>query len=79
MATPNPGIAQQLRQAQAELARLTAEKRKLFPPNLHPFAEPDRFPREATPEQIRQRNALITRIETLEQQIEELEARLYTR
>jgi hypothetical protein len=77
MAAPNPIIAQQLRQAKDELARVQADKRSLFPPNLHPFAQPDRFPRDATPEQIRQRNALIARIEELEQRIEELEAKLY--
>lgn len=76
---PNPLIAKQLRQARAELARLKAEKLKLFPPNPHPFVQRDRFPNEATPEQIRQRNELVARIEELEQQIEELEDRLYTR
>jgi hypothetical protein len=77
MATPNPIIAQQLRDAQAELARLKAEKLRLFPPNPHPFAQPDRFPRDASPAQIRQRNELVARIEALEQQIEELAAKLY--
>ena len=77
MATPNPIIAQQLRDAQAELARLKAEKLRLFPPNPHPFARPDNFPRDATPAQIRQRNELVARIEALEQQIEELSAKLY--
>jgi len=77
MATPNPVIARQLREAEAELAHLRAEKLKLFPPNPHPFAQPDRFPRDATPAQIRQRNELVARIEALEQQIEELAARLY--
>jgi hypothetical protein len=78
MATPNPVIAQQLREAKAELARLRAEKLRLFPPNLHPFAQADRFPFDATPEQIRQRNELVARIEALEQQIEQLEGKLYT-
>ena len=78
MALPNPAIAQQLRDAQAELTRLKADKLRLFPPNPHPFAEPDRFPRNATLEQIRQRNALVARIEALEQRIEELEGKLYT-
>ena len=77
MATPNPVIAQRLRDARAELAQVRAEKLKLFPPNPHPFAQADRFPREATPAQIRQRNELVARIEALEQQIEELEAKLY--
>ena len=78
MAAPNPMIAQQLREAKAELANLRAEKLKLFPPNPHPFAQPDRFPRDATPAQIRQRNELVARIEALEQQIEQLEGKLYT-
>lgn len=79
MATPNPVIAKKLREMKTELARLQAEKRKLFPPNPHPFAEPDPFPRNATPEQIRQRNQLVARIESLEEQIEELETQLYAR
>lgn len=79
MPQPNPIIARQLRDAQVELARLQALKRELFPPNPRPLSEPDRFPRQATPEQIRQRNEIIARIETLEQQIEELYAKLYTR
>ena len=77
MATPNPVITQQLRKAKAELANLRAEKLKLFPPNLHPFAQPDRFPRDATSEQIRQRNELVAHIEALEQQVEQLEGKLY--
>ncbi len=79
MATPNPAIAKKLRELKKELAYLQAEKRKLFPPNPHPFAEPDQFPANATPEQIRQRNQLVARIETLEEQIEELETQLYAR
>lgn len=79
MPTPNPIIARQLRDARAELARLKAEKLRLFPPNPHPLVQPDTFPRDATPAQIRQRNELVARIEALEQQIEELQAQLYTR
>jgi len=79
MSQPNPIIARQLRDAQAELARLKALKLQLFPPNPHPFIQADRFPRHATPEQIRQRNEIIARIETLEHRIEELHAQLYTR
>jgi uncharacterized protein YhaN len=78
MATPNPVIAERLREAKAELANLRAEKLKLFPPNSQPFAQPDRFPRDATPAQIRQRNELVARIEALEQQIKQLEEKLYT-
>lgn len=79
MATMNPQIAEQLRQAREELARLKAEKARLFPANPHPFVEPDRFPRDYTPDQIQQRNQLIAQIESLEQRIEDLEARLYTK
>lgn len=75
----NPKIAEQLRQAKSELAQLKAEKLKLFPPNPHPFVQPDSFPRNATPEQIKRRNEIIARIETLERQIEELEERLYSK
>lgn len=63
----------ELARAKQQLAQLKAEKLKLFPPNLHPFAQPDQFPKNATPEQIRQRNELITRIEELERRIQELE------
>lgn len=79
MATMNPQIAAQLRQAREELARLKAEKARLFPANPHPFVEPDRFPRDYTPDQIQQRNQLVAQIESLEQRIEDLEARLYTK
>ncbi len=79
MPPPNPVIEKQLREARAELARLKARKLELFPPNPHPLVQRDRFPHEATPEQIRLRNELVARIEALERQIEELEERLYTR
>ena len=79
MPTPNPKIAEQLRQARAELARVKAEKLKLFPPNPHPFIQADQFPAKATPAQIQQRNALVARIEELERQIAELEDRLYAK
>lgn len=79
MATQNPQIAEQLRRARAELARLKADKARLFPANPHPFVEPDRFPRDFTPEQIQQRNQLVAQIEKIEQQIEDLEARLYSK
>ncbi len=79
MATQNPQIAEQLRRAREELARLKADKARLFPANPHPFVEPDRFPRDYTPEQIQQRNELVAQIEKIEQQIEDLETRLYTK
>ena len=78
MPTPNPAIAAQLQQAKDELARLKAEKLGLFPPNPHPFAQDDAFPKNATPQQIKQRNELVARIEELERRIEELKDRLYT-
>lgn len=77
MPTPNPKTAEQLRLAKAELARLKTEKLELFPPNPHPFAQPDQFPKNATPEQIQRRNELVARIEELERRIEELQDRLY--
>jgi hypothetical protein len=79
MPRPNPRIAEELRRARAELARLKADKLRLFPPNPHPFTQPDSFPRDATPAQIARRNALIARIEDLEQRIGELEDQLYMR
>ncbi len=78
MATPNPEIQRLLEQARRELADAKAEKARLFPPNLHPFAEPDKYPKDYTPEQIAQRNALNARIETLEKRIDDLVNRLYT-
>jgi hypothetical protein len=78
MAQPNPTIAAQLKQAKDELARLKAEKARLYPPNPHPFVEPDKYPGSYTPEQIQYRNHLVSQIENLEQRIEELEGRLYT-
>jgi len=73
MPTPNTMSTDELVRAKQQLAQLTAEKLKLFPPNPHPFAQPDPFPKNATPEQIRQRNDLIARIEELERRIKELE------
>ncbi len=78
MATPNPVIAQQLDQAKAELERLKAEKARLYPPNPHPFVEPDAFPGKYTPEQIQYRQNLISRIEQLEKRVDDLQDRLYT-
>ncbi len=68
----NPNKAAELAKAKQELAQLKAEKLRLFPPNPHPLAQPDTYPQNATPEQIRQRNELIQRIEDLEKRIEEL-------
>ncbi len=79
MVTPNPEIQQLLEQAKRQLADLKAEKARLFPPNLHPFAEPDRYPQDYTPEQIAKRNALNRQIESLENRIEELQDRLYSK
>ena len=77
MPTPNPKIAEQLKQAKEELARLKAEKLRLYPPNPHPLAQPDSFPRDYAPEQIRYRNELVRKIEALEQRIELLQDQLY--
>ncbi len=78
MPTPNPQIAEELRQAKEELARLKAEKLRLYPPDPHPFVEPSRYPRDYTPEQIQYRNQLIAQIEELERRIDDLEDRLYS-
>ncbi len=77
MATPNPQVAAELQKAKTELARLRAEKLRLYPPDPHPFVEPSRYPRDYTPEQIQYRNQLVAQIEKLEQRIEELTDRLY--
>ncbi len=78
MATPNPRVAEELRQARDTLARLKADKLQLYPPNQHPFVEPDKFPGSYTPEQIRHRNQLVAEIERLEKQIQDLQDRLYS-
>ena len=77
MSSQNPQVAEELRQAKDELARLKAEKLRLYPPDPHPLAEPSRYPREYSPEQIEYRNRLVARIEELEQRIEDLQDRLY--
>lgn len=77
--TPNPIIKQQLEQAKAELAKLKAEKLRLFPPNPDPLGTPDRYPKEYTPEQIELHNRLDEQIELLEQKIDELQLQLYVK
>ncbi len=79
MPTPNPRVAEQLRQAKDRLAQLKAEKARLYPPNPHPFVEPDRYPRDYTTEQIQHRNKLVKQIEDLEKRIDELQDRLYSK
>ncbi len=79
VANPNPEVQRQLDEARRELADTRAEKLKLFPPNPHPFAQPDKYPQDYSPDQIRQRNQLNARIEQLEARIEELSRRLYTK
>ncbi len=77
MPTPNPKIAEQLEQAKQELARLKSEKLRLYPPNPHPLAQPDKYPHDYSPEQIRYRNELVRKIEALEAQIEKLQDQMY--
>ena len=72
MATVNLNKVTELAKAKQELAQLKAEKLKLYPPNPHPLAQPDDYPKNATPEQIQKRNELIARIEELEKRIDEL-------
>lgn len=78
-ATPNPETKRQLEEAKRELERVKQEKAALYPPNLHPLAEPDSYPQKYTPEQIRRRNQLNAQIESLEARIEELQNRLYAK
>jgi uncharacterized protein (UPF0335 family) len=77
MPTPNPQVAEELRQAKEELARLKAEKLQLYPPNPHPLVDPNYFMREFSEPQIEARNKLIERIEQLEQRVQNLQDRLY--
>lgn len=76
---PNPNIQRQLEQAKVELADLKAEKTKLFPPNKDPLGSPDRYPRDYTPEQIAKHKQLDAQIEALEQRVDELQLRLYSK
>lgn len=78
MPNQNPTVASELRRAKEELARLRIEKARLYPPNRHPFIQPDEFPGQYTPEQIQHRNMLVSQIEQLERRIDELQDRLYT-
>lgn len=78
MATPNPVIVQQLSDAKQRLEQLRAEKARLYPPNPHPFVQPDQYPGNYTPQQIQYRNQLVQQIEELEKRIQELQDRLYT-
>ncbi len=79
MLTPNPAIQNQLDEAKKQLADLKAEKRRLFPPNTDPLGAPDRFPADYTPEQIAYHRQLNTQIEALEQRVDDLQTRLYSK
>ncbi len=77
MSTPNPVIQKQLEEAKQQLAELKAEKARLFPPNEHPLAEPDKYPGDYTPEQWAYRKQLDEKIDKLEKRIDELQLQLY--
>ncbi len=77
MSVPNPEVQQMLDAARRQLADARAEKARLFPPNPHPFSQPDSYPKDYSPEQIAQHNELDARIDSLERRIDELQARLY--
>jgi hypothetical protein len=77
MSTANPEIKRLLEESKRELERAKEEKARLFPANLHPLAEPDKYPQAYTPDQIRQRNLLNAKIESLENRIEDLSNRQY--
>jgi outer membrane protein TolC len=79
MATPNPAIQEQLDSAKQQLAALKGEKRRLFPPNTDPLGSPDRFPGDYTPEQIAKHKQLNAQIDALEQRVDDLQLRLYTK
>jgi prefoldin subunit 5 len=79
MPTPNPVIKNQIEEAKRQLAELRAEKTRLFPPNPHPFSQPDAYPKNYTPAQIARHNELNAQIESLENRIEELQRRLYSK
>lgn len=79
MLTPNPAIQAQLEQTKQELALLKAEKTRLFPPNTDPLGTPDKFPGSYTPEELAKHRQLNAQIELLEQRVDELQLRLYTK
>lgn len=79
MTTPNPTIQKLLDEAKQELAACKAEKARLFPPNRDPLGTPDRYPRDYTPEQIAKHQQLNAQIEMLEQRVDELHLRLYSK
>ncbi len=79
MTTGNPIIQQQLDEAKRKLAELRAEKLRLFPPNPYPLSQPDAYPKGYSQEQIAQRNELNAQIESLENRIDELQRRLYSK
>lgn len=77
MGEGNPEVERLIEEARRELAVVKAEKARLFPANIHPLAEPDKYPKNYTPDQIAHRNALNAQIESLEHRIEELQNRQY--
>lgn len=79
MAIPNPAIQKLLDEAKQELAALKAEKARLYPPNTDPLGTPDRYPGDYTPEQIARHNQLNAQIDLLEQRVDELQLRLYSK
>lgn len=79
MATPNPVIQQQLDSAKQQLAALKAEKLRLFPPNTDPLGTPDRFPGDYTPDQLAKHRQLSAEIDALEQRVDDLQLRLYSK
>ncbi len=79
MNSPNPEIQKLLDRAKQELADAKAEKARLYPPNTDPLGTPDRFPRDYTPEQIAYHQQLNARIEMLEQRVDDLQLRLYSK
>jgi hypothetical protein len=79
MSTPNPQIQEMLDLARAQLAAIKAEKLRLYPPNTDPLGSPDKYPGSYTHAQIEHRNQLNAQIEMLEQRIDDLQMRLYSK